>query len=202
MLSVLPEARPIQIEGSGGDRELAVELLASATRISASSRSWRAVSTRMGLSLAFVDAHIRGWEQKLKGGAYPHREHWPRYLFHHAPLENAVKILTSGRLSRIHSDQVRGRDVAGFGVIDCSQRAHHFARLYFRPRTPTQYHIEGIRRPGNAGTRICPRAGANYVCLRCASGALVGGRSFLGLQYADWRNRAVHRGVFPNYPLR
>jgi hypothetical protein len=43
---------------------------------------------------------------------------------------------------------MRARDVAAVGVIDHSQRAHSFARLYFRPRTPTQYHIEGIRRAG------------------------------------------------------
>ncbi len=85
----------------------------------------------------------------IKGAAYPHRQYWPRYLFHHAPLENAVGILTSGHLlSRIDSDKIRPRDVAALGVIEYSQRAHQFARLYFRPRTPTQFHIEGIRRPG------------------------------------------------------
>ena len=103
----------------------------------------------MGLSARFLDAHIGEWEQKLKGSTYPHRENWPRHLFHHTPLENAVSILTSGQLlSRIDSDKIRARDVAAAGVIDTSARAHHFARLYFRPRTPTQYHIEGIRRPG------------------------------------------------------
>ncbi len=103
----------------------------------------------MGLSCEFLDAHIGEWEQKLKGPAYPYREKWPRHLFHHAPLENAVSILKVGQLlSRSDSDRVRTRDVAAVGVINHSVRAHQFARLYFRPRTPTQFHIEGIRKLG------------------------------------------------------
>ena len=31
-------------------------------------------------------------------------------------------------------------------MIDARNHAHGSARLYFRPRTPTQYHIEGIRK--------------------------------------------------------
>jgi hypothetical protein len=103
----------------------------------------------MALSEAYVKAHIQRWEQELNKPYYVHRQHWPRHLFHHAPIENAVGILSSGQLlSRNDSDAVRPLDVAAPGVIDASPRAHVFARLYFRPRTPTQYHIEGIRRAG------------------------------------------------------
>lgn len=42
----------------------------------------------------------------------------------------------------------RSRDVAAAGVIDNRTHTHNYARLYFRPRTPTQWHIEGIRKPG------------------------------------------------------
>ncbi len=104
----------------------------------------------MGLSKDFLDAHIQEWEQKLSGPAYPHREKWPSHLFHHPPLENAVSILTSGlMLSRDDSSRLRARDVAATGVIDHSIRAHSFVRLYFRPRTPTQYHVEGIQKTGD-----------------------------------------------------
>jgi hypothetical protein len=104
----------------------------------------------VGLSRSFIDAHISRWEGELAaGGIYPHRVKWPRHLFHHAPLENALAILRSGQLlSRNDSAGRRSRDIAGAGVIDSSPRAHQYARLYFRPRTPTQYHIEGIRRLG------------------------------------------------------
>lgn len=103
----------------------------------------------MGLSVAVADAHIARWTDELRRRPfYPHRVHWPSLLFHHAPVQNAVSIIQSGEIrSRRQTQGQRPLDVAGAGVIDHRQRAHDFSRLYFRPRTPTQYHIEGIRRP-------------------------------------------------------
>lgn len=103
----------------------------------------------MALSHAAAEAHIATWQATLKAGFYPFRERWPGHLFHHAPLENARLILTSGNLlSRNDSEGLRGRDIAGAGVIDARIHAHDSVRFYFRPRTPTQFHIEGIRRVG------------------------------------------------------
>ncbi len=39
------------------------------------------------------------------------------------------------------------RDIADKAVVASQSQAHDFARLYFRPKSPTQYHIEGIRKP-------------------------------------------------------
>lgn len=104
----------------------------------------------MGLSAAFIDAHIQRWVGNLDSRFFPHRRLWPDLLFHHAPLENAIRIINSGQLlSRNASNGLRGRDVAAGGVIDNRDRAHDFVRLYFRPRTPTQFNIEGIRRPAD-----------------------------------------------------
>jgi len=102
----------------------------------------------MGLSAVFVEKHIVFWAARFSGQAlYAYRAKWPRHLFHHAPLENAVSILKAGNLlSRNDSHLLRVLDVAAPGVIDSSPRAHGFVRFYFRPRTPTQYHIEGIRK--------------------------------------------------------
>jgi hypothetical protein len=101
----------------------------------------------MSLSPAFLNAHIAEWEDKLNGPVYSHRAKWPGRLFHHTAIENAEHILRSGLLlSREDSEGRRIRDVAGTEVIQSRHRAHQFARLYFRPRTPTQFHIEGIRR--------------------------------------------------------
>jgi len=103
----------------------------------------------MALSLGFVRAHIAGWQQNLSLPYYPYRKNWPRYLFHHSPLQNAVSILRSGQLcSRNDPTNPRPVDVAAAGVIDNTHAAHDFVRIYFRPCTPTQYRIEGIRRPG------------------------------------------------------
>jgi hypothetical protein len=102
----------------------------------------------MGLSAAAADAHIARWTEALRKPFYAHRVFWPSLLFHHAPVQNAVSIIQSGQIrSRRQTEGQRPLDVAGAGVIDHRQRAHDFSRLYFRPRTPTQYHIEGIRRP-------------------------------------------------------
>jgi len=101
----------------------------------------------VALRPAFVDAHIERWQAELTSPYYPHRKHWPAHLFHHAPLENAVAILRDGHLrSRNETDGVRPRDVAAPGVIDARAHAHDRVRLYFRPKTPTQWHIEGIRK--------------------------------------------------------
>jgi hypothetical protein len=103
----------------------------------------------MALSEAFIDQHIATWEQALRSPFHPYREKWPSRLFHHAPVDNAVLILRDGHLrSRNDPENHKNVDVAAAGVIDNRVHAHQFARLYFRPRTPTQWHIEGIRKPG------------------------------------------------------
>jgi ssDNA thymidine ADP-ribosyltransferase, DarT len=103
----------------------------------------------MALSDKFISLHITTWEKNLSGPAYPHRAKWPSRLFHHAPLENDANILKSAKLlSRNDSNNIRVRDVAAASVIDNNLRAHKFVRLYFRPRTPTQYYIEGIQKAG------------------------------------------------------
>jgi ssDNA thymidine ADP-ribosyltransferase, DarT len=103
----------------------------------------------MALSAAFIEAHIAKWEQALTSPWRPYRSKWPSRLFHHAPIQNAAQILLDGNLrSRVDPENQRNRDVAAPGVIDARDHAHNSARLYFRPRTPTQYHIEGIRKPG------------------------------------------------------
>jgi hypothetical protein len=78
---------------------------------------------------------------------YPHRTKWPSRLFHHTPVENAAEVLRRGALlSRNASAGARQLDVADADVIARRDAAHDSARLYFRPRTPTQYSIEGVRK--------------------------------------------------------
>lgn len=99
----------------------------------------------MAVSVNLIDAHIQTWEARL---AHSHRRHWPSRLFRHEVLENAVELLRAGTLlSRRHAQDVLRRDVAPDDIINANHDAHGYARLYFRPRTPTQYRIEGIRRP-------------------------------------------------------
>lgn len=103
----------------------------------------------MALSSAFIDNHVAHWTNELSSGSRPYRKHWPQCLFHHAPLESALAIIRDGKL-RARNDPQRQHlhDVAAPGVIDSRADAHDRVRLYFRPRTPTQFHIEGIRKDG------------------------------------------------------
>lgn len=104
----------------------------------------------MALSPGFINNHIARWEEWCRQEqVYLHRVRWPSRLFHHTPIENAALILSNGVLrSRVDPDNNRTRDVAGAGVIESRDDAHNFVRFYFRPRTPTQFHIEGIRKLG------------------------------------------------------
>lgn len=98
----------------------------------------------MGITVAAAQAHIAHWTQFY---THSYRTKWPSRLFHHSPLENALDILKAGRLeSRAATQGQRAKDVAAIGVIDTNDAAHNVVRCYFRPRTPTQFHIEGIRK--------------------------------------------------------
>lgn len=101
----------------------------------------------MALRPAFIEDHIGRWERHLTSHFQPHRAKWPSRLFHHSPMDNMVQILRSGML-RSRSDPLNDRiaDVAGEGVIDARIEAYNYVRFYFRPNTPTQYHIEGIKK--------------------------------------------------------
>lgn len=79
-----------------------------------------------------------------------YRQAWFGHLFRHEPIENAISVLRSGLLASRNSALAQGliiNDIAPEDIIGNRVDAHDYARLYFRPRNPTQYHIEGIRKP-------------------------------------------------------
>jgi hypothetical protein len=77
------------------------------------------------------------------------RSWWPRFVFHYTNLQNAVSILDTGTLYSRHDAIRRGlmrTDNASASVVDhTADRWKRHVRLYFRPRTPTQFRNEGIR---------------------------------------------------------
>ena len=77
------------------------------------------------------------------------RERWPRYLFHCTDVLNVVNILTTGMLLGRAQAQRSGSlrvDIAAPDIIDnTGTEWQDYVRLYFRPRTPTQYRNEGFR---------------------------------------------------------
>ena len=79
------------------------------------------------------------------------RRWWPDYLFHFTDITNAVRILNDREL--VSRATIKNRrqdfiDAASPSIIDNTDRQwQNYVRLYFRPRTPTQFANEGIRPP-------------------------------------------------------
>lgn len=76
------------------------------------------------------------------------RRRWPRYIFHYTDINNAIEILKAGiLLSRTHLEETAGLPVSS-GSASILASTDSFTkdcvRLYFRPKTPTQYYAEGI----------------------------------------------------------
>jgi len=77
------------------------------------------------------------------------RRWWPRLLFHYTDVTNAVKILRDGFLySREQLENAEGLTVSSGSsavLAGTDTTIKDCVRLYFRPKTPTQFHAEGVR---------------------------------------------------------
>lgn len=77
------------------------------------------------------------------------REWWPKFVFRSDHVENVVRILNSGRLlsrERAEDEGLILTDAADPSLVSgLSDDDRRWARLYFRPRAPTQYANEGVR---------------------------------------------------------
>ncbi len=74
---------------------------------------------------------------------------WQKFLYHFTDVQNAVSILEQGALFSRNEAARQGimvTDNASPGIIDrTSNRWKDYARLYFHPKTQTQYRNEGFR---------------------------------------------------------
>lgn len=79
---------------------------------------------------------------------YARQRDWPLFFFHVTDAANVVSILRDGELLCRNVAQATGRmqsDNASTEVLEGTHPAYFEAvRLYFRPRTPTFWHNEGI----------------------------------------------------------
>ncbi len=77
------------------------------------------------------------------------REWWPRFVYHYTDIRNAARILQDGCLLSRNEAEEQGRLEVSSGSrpeLDRTDPAiKDCVRLYFRPRTPTQYWAEGIQ---------------------------------------------------------
>lgn len=75
------------------------------------------------------------------------RSYWTKYAFHSTDVRNAADILIGGKI-KCRADLPEGSfvDAACPRVIaQTDSSVKSYVRLYFRPRTPTQYRSEGMR---------------------------------------------------------
>ena len=79
----------------------------------------------------------------------PAQKWWPKFVYHFTNLNNAITILENGRLlsrAKLEQTQQMATDNASPEVINqTGVQWKEYVRLYFRPRTPTQYINEGFR---------------------------------------------------------
>lgn len=77
------------------------------------------------------------------------KEWWISYVYHFSNIDNIVNILKENAIySRNKSQnlQLMFNENASVEVIgQTEERVLDFVRLYFRPKTPTQYHNEGFK---------------------------------------------------------
>jgi hypothetical protein len=106
---------------------------------------------------AQIKLHIDEWSGQLGN-----RDWWPQFVYHFTDITNAVNILQSGALLSRQEAQNTGVMIVDNASPDVIQKTSaenlEYVRLYFRPRTPTQYNNEGIRPKGQRklGGAHCP----------------------------------------------
>jgi hypothetical protein len=88
------------------------------------------------------------------------RAAWPNHLYHYSDVHNVAGMLESGAILSRGQCGARGVefvDIASQLIVPNTDWTHRYARLYFRPLTPTQFHQEGIRPPSRRRFKAnCP----------------------------------------------
>lgn len=78
------------------------------------------------------------------------------YIYHFTHVENVPSILAMGKIAP-RASEITFSDSAGQGLIArTTQDVKQFARFYFRPLTPTQWHNECLGRSQNGIRAYCP----------------------------------------------
>lgn len=80
------------------------------------------------------------------------------YIYHFSHLENAAEIIREEKIySRNYAQKINFKDSASGEQIQRTRSAvHDYARFYYRPLTPTQWHNEGLGRRRYDDNPKCP----------------------------------------------
>ncbi len=112
--------------------------------------------TRNDFSSLRSPQEIEEFAKMLLTGLDSQYSQWKGYVYHFTHVENAVSILEEEKLKSRNSCH-QFSDSAGANLIaNTREDVKKFARFYFRPKTPTQWHNEGLgKRKGNIYA-LCP----------------------------------------------
>ncbi len=125
------------------------------------------------------------------------RSWWPHYLYHFTDINNAVGILSTGWIygrNKAANKKLMASDNASPRVIELTDSSvKECGRLYFRPRTPTQYRNEGYK-PKAAQTggfdASCPVP--VFFCLDAAATLSLEGVGFSEKRLAGCHGKLAH----------
>lgn len=105
------------------------------------------------------DVEMQEFANALLNRLEQQKSSWQGYIYHFTHVENAASILNGGSLlSRGLLDSNKFKDSAGQNLINrtSSTIKRDFARFYFRPKTPTQWHNELLGRRTGSIHALCP----------------------------------------------
>ena len=97
--------------------------------------------------------------ERFHARASPASDWWLKFAFHYTDVRNAANIIETGHLysrNKALEDDSMTNDNANPDVIAQSSDSHDWVRLYFRPKTPTQYRNEDIKPASTQGDGHCP----------------------------------------------
>ena len=74
---------------------------------------------------------------------------WPAYFYHFTDIHNAIGIIDKmwiyGRKTAVESNLMKSDNASENVISLTNDYVKNYARLYFRPKTPTQFHTEGYK---------------------------------------------------------
>lgn len=111
------------------------------------------------VNIYFPPNEIKSFEEKLIELLNVESSPWGNgYIFHFSNLDNAANIINKSLISsRTYANTFNFNDSASSEQIKRTRdNIHNYARFYFRPHTPTQWHNEGLGRKRYTDNPKCP----------------------------------------------
>ncbi|MFC6290159.1 DarT ssDNA thymidine ADP-ribosyltransferase family protein [Levilactobacillus angrenensis] len=98
---------------------------------------------------------------------------WPRFAYHFTDILNAVNILKEehiySRNYAIQNGLMRNDNASNQVISQTSSDVGNYVRLYFRPKTPTQFYNEGFQVKSSRKSYMLTALFQYFLCLNYPS---------------------------------